>query len=180
MRIVSGPGQCSRLENPISWNDVGPAGPRGEQGPAGPAGAIGVNCEVGQVLAQTGTGWQCSYITPLPSAIGLCGSGGCIISGCTPGEADCDGVVSNGCETNILDDTLNCGACGAECSALLSPPSYCTAGVCVPGCIDPGSTVCGSQCVYLQSDPANCGACGVVCSGATPNCCAGQCTLLCD
>lgn len=39
MRIVSGPGQCSRFENPISWNEVGPAGPQGEQGPIGPPGA---------------------------------------------------------------------------------------------------------------------------------------------
>jgi hypothetical protein len=44
MRIVSGPGQCNRLENPISWNNVGPegpAGPTGSMGPAGPTGATG-------------------------------------------------------------------------------------------------------------------------------------------
>jgi hypothetical protein len=40
-RIVSGPGQCRRGEQAVSWNIQGPAGPRGATGPAGPAGATG-------------------------------------------------------------------------------------------------------------------------------------------
>jgi hypothetical protein len=41
VRIVSGPGQCRRGEQAVSWNIQGPAGPRGATGPAGPAGAPG-------------------------------------------------------------------------------------------------------------------------------------------
>ncbi len=35
---------------------------------------------------------------------------------CSEGLADCDGDVSNGCETDLLTDTNNCGGCGAICS----------------------------------------------------------------
>ena len=61
MRIVSGPGQCSRLENPISWNDVGP------EGPAGPSGinvAAGQQCPQGNAVVgfdQNGN-IICSYV----------------------------------------------------------------------------------------------------------------------
>ena len=41
VRIVSGPGNCDRLEIPISWNSVGPQGPQGWTGPAGPMGPMG-------------------------------------------------------------------------------------------------------------------------------------------
>jgi Lamin Tail Domain/Collagen triple helix repeat (20 copies) len=41
VRVVSGPGQCRRGEQAVSWNIQGPAGPRGETGPAGPAGPPG-------------------------------------------------------------------------------------------------------------------------------------------
>ena len=33
LKIVSGPGNCSSGETPISWNQAGPAGPEGPPGP---------------------------------------------------------------------------------------------------------------------------------------------------
>jgi len=41
VRVVSGPGQCRRGEQAVSWNIQGPEGPRGATGPAGPAGPPG-------------------------------------------------------------------------------------------------------------------------------------------
>lgn len=56
LRIVSGPSDCNKRENPISWNQVGPQGPEGPQGdkgdtgetgPAGPQGLQGLQGEQG-------------------------------------------------------------------------------------------------------------------------------------
>ncbi len=41
VRVVSGPGQCRRGEQAVSWNIRGPAGPRGTTGPAGATGPAG-------------------------------------------------------------------------------------------------------------------------------------------
>jgi Collagen triple helix repeat (20 copies) len=41
VRIVSGPWQCRRGEQAVSWNIQGPAGPPGETGPAGATGPAG-------------------------------------------------------------------------------------------------------------------------------------------
>lgn len=34
---------------------------------------------------------------------------------CQPNWGDCDGMPDNGCETNLLTDANNCGACNAQC-----------------------------------------------------------------
>jgi serine/threonine protein kinase len=51
---------------------------------------------------------------PLPHAVRGCGDG-CSIWRCEPGHRDCNGVVADGCEVSVLDDTANCGACGHAC-----------------------------------------------------------------
>lgn len=37
---------------------------------------------------------------------------------CFGSHADCDDDLANGCETNILDDPLNCGGCGIRCDGV--------------------------------------------------------------
>jgi hypothetical protein len=65
--------------------------------------------------------------TPCPPAgpgeIAICSKGQCSTQ-CVSPFADCDGVGSNGCETNLLSDATNCGACGRACASL---------GACVDG-----------------------------------------------
>lgn len=34
---------------------------------------------------------------------------------CNQGLSDCDGLASNGCETSVLGDFINCGSCGHKC-----------------------------------------------------------------
>jgi hypothetical protein len=75
-------------------------------------------------------GWQlfstsaCSTLTP-PTM-------------CSGSTADCDADPTNGCETDILSSSSNCGACGVIC---LSPEGM--MGKCDQGkCVYPGPTTC--------------------------------------
>lgn len=47
---------------------------------------------------------------------------------CPTGHGDCDGAPSNGCETDLSTDALNCRACGHACRRF-----HVAEGVCVDG-----------------------------------------------
>lgn len=55
-----------------------------------------------------------------------CVTGACTQS-CTNGFDDCDGIDDNGCERDLQNDELNCGACGEVCGQGQS----CVTGECV-------------------------------------------------
>ena len=118
---------------------------------------------------------------------------------CKKDWGNCDGLLSNGCETYLVT-SANCGACGAACGAeekcRIDPqgegfPFYFSK----PQCMCPqGMTFCGScqedgcrgQCFDLSSSWENCGACGLRCPappffGATggSTCNYGMCELQC-
>lgn len=76
---------------------------------------------------------------------------------------NCNGLLDDGCEVDLLSDPANCGACGAACS----PGVRCVEGVC--GC-RPGLTDCAGFCVDVASDDAHCGACGNECTDPDPSC----------
>ena len=76
---------------------------------------------------------------------------------CTGSYADCNGIVDDGCETNLESDPKNCGSCGDVCPA----GTICWDGAC--GC-PAGYTACGTECVKLDEDDYNCGACGNHCT----------------
>ncbi|NIS29212.1 MAG: hypothetical protein GWN07_03580, partial [Actinobacteria bacterium] len=60
------------------------------------------------------------------TATALCGvAGTCTLAACGAGRADCDGVLGNGCETDLEASADDCGACGVTC-----PSGVCTGGVC--------------------------------------------------
>jgi hypothetical protein len=110
---------------------------------------------------------------------------------CTPGYADCNGKVDDGCETT-LGTSSDCGECGAECS---NPHgvTHCTATSATGTTFTVGSVECRPTCATgfadcdlkpdngcetdLNSDTLNCSACGKPCSanGGTPSCVAGVC-----
>ena len=48
---------------------------------------------------------------------------------CAPGWGDCDGDPSNGCESNLKTNDVNCGACGNRCDTQAGQP--CVEGQCV-------------------------------------------------
>ena len=63
----------------------------------------------------------------IPNGIGECKQGGVVtLKSCNDGYGDCDGDQSNGCETDIYNDSKNCGSCGNECSDL----DVCKLGIC--------------------------------------------------
>jgi hypothetical protein len=49
-----------------------------------------------------------------------------VIRVCESGYKDCDKMVSNGCEIDIMTNNKHCGACGKPCAVGLT----CTEGVC--------------------------------------------------
>ncbi len=77
------------------------------------------NCESGYWgLCETGSAVACS-------ANQFCGAGGCEF--CVDNAKNCDLNLSNGCETSIGSDVLNCGSCGNICGTGQS----CVLGSCV-------------------------------------------------
>lgn len=54
----------------------------------------------------------------------VCSFGECKLD-CAVGQGDCDMNAANGCETNLLDDSQNCGGCGLSCMG-----SPCVSGAC--------------------------------------------------
>lgn len=44
-----------------------------------------------------------------------CSYGKCVISQCKTDYDDCNGILSDGCEANLLIDASNCGSCGTKC-----------------------------------------------------------------
>src|SRR5205085_736484 len=59
----------------------------------------------------------CGAVCSLANAQPKCVGGSCQVQNCNQGWGNCDGKPENGCEDNIWQDPLNCGACGAKCSS---------------------------------------------------------------
>lgn len=100
---------------------------------------------------------------PLLHVRSRCVSGGCELECFTPFDPwtpqdfqNCNGKVDDGCESDVLNDTKNCGTCGNACG----PGVACIEGKC--GC-PAGRVECNGMCVDTRNDDANCGACGNPC-----------------
>jgi hypothetical protein len=55
-----------------------------------------------------------------------CASGLCAIRSCDTGFGNCNEKVADGCETNLQNDALNCGACSKVCPGSMT----CRGGFC--------------------------------------------------
>ncbi|APR78421.1 Hypothetical protein A7982_03768 [Minicystis rosea] len=109
-----------------------------------------------------GCGIKCG---PFPQASGSCSGATCTVGQCFPGFANCNGLLSDGCEVDTATDATNCGGCGITCK----PDETCSGGTCAGSCgavgsCTPTQTCCGTQCANTQSDPLNCGTCGNTCT----------------
>jgi hypothetical protein len=113
-----------------------------------------------------------------------CNAGACIVQQCLGVFRDCDGLPSNGCETDTSTNSYNCGMCGKTCLAPHGTAS-CSAAQCEVAC-NPGWGNCDNDpsngCERpLTGDIDNCGACGNHCESTTgtASCPAGICQLVC-
>lgn len=100
-----------------------------------------------------------------PFTVGACTLGECEDIGCREGMfSDCDGDLSNGCESLRSDDD-NCGFCGNRCEG----ESMCVDGACFFGCITGVTENCDGDirngCETRTIDNAGaCGGCLTLCS----------------
>ncbi|MBN9167598.1 MAG: hypothetical protein BGO98_34045 [Myxococcales bacterium 68-20] len=97
----------------------------------------------------------------------------CPSSQCPPGWTTCPDSRFP-CDTNILADPLNCGACGAACPNVAKYENFsCVAGACVAECAA-GRLDCdglpdnGCEVTANVPDRLNCGACGNACPADSP------------
>ncbi len=134
-------------------------------------------CEV-DTRTDTAHCGTCTTMCSLPRATAACVAGGCQVTACTAGYADCDGAASNGCESDTRVDVSHCGGCGRACAVRPNAAPACVGSACVTTCIAGYSdcnTVEADGCERnLRNDPANCGACGRAC-GAGGACCEATC-----
>jgi hypothetical protein len=120
----------------------------------------------------------CGHACSRNNATSHCAGGACLVDSCAPGYGNCNLSPSDGCETNLLSDPNNCGACGHVCAGAHATEA-CVNGLCVVAACDAGygngdndaSTGCETN---LVSDPANCGACGNACPAGTTSCLNGS------
>jgi hypothetical protein len=183
--------------------DAGTGGSTGQLCTFQPDGALLKNCSKHlvndcetNVLADVDNCGDCDVHCPRPPnvvdddgnviATAWCDNGACALA-CASNHADCNGVVSDGCEVGLADDPTNCGACGHRCGGSdARGEATCTGGVCGLVC-DVGFADCnwveddGCE-VSLSSDVKNCGACANACSsaGGTASCDDGICRISCS
>lgn len=99
----------------------------------------------------------------------------CVATECPHPYATCaraGGFPPYQCETNLLIDDSNCGACGNACPSASSFPelnmeTHCIDGTCHPACslehIDCNKLADDGCEIDVRNDPENCGACGNKC-----------------
>ncbi len=152
-------------------------------GACGNACASGMECSAGRcvLICAGGTtlcGGACADLQTSTSNCGACGttcparangspvcSGGSCGVACNAGWANCDGSVTNGCETNVDSSTSDCGGCGRGC-APANASAQCSSGLCgIAACnsgwYDLNATASdGCECVRDSNGPD--------CGSATP------------
>jgi hypothetical protein len=126
---------------------------------------------------------SCGNACNIPNGTPGCPSGTCTVEDCNTGFGNCDGIASNGCETNTTSSVGNCGGCGSVCTTANATPA-CSGSKCSIVSCNSGYSDCdgnaGNGCeVDTNTNPNDCGACGVVCAlpEATAGCAGGTCTV---
>ncbi len=100
----------------------------------------------------------CNNICSGDNANMICENKKCKIESCTGTYQDCDNVVSNGCESNKIEDKLNCSGCGNICGS----NSNCVNGSCLcdTGYLNCDNDFATNGCeVDKNNDPTHCGSC---------------------
>lgn len=120
-----------------------------------------------------------------PNGMPKCEGATCAVAVCDPGYADCDGLFANGCEVNLANSAVNCGACGNVCPPVQGGMPACAGYVCGIGMCDAGYADCFGGTVDgcetdTRSDVNHCGGCGMSCppvSNGTRDCTMSVCGI---
>jgi len=135
----------------------------------------------------------------LPDATGRCETDTCVVDTCEGAMVDCNGIGSDGCETEP-DSPNNCGGCGMVCDLPGTEVHGCDAGACnvdhscpggLPACevdapeagCDDGYADCdmtaNNGCEAYLGDVEHCGSCDNDCviPNSIPACNAGACEV---
>jgi len=133
----------------------------------------------------------CGKTCTAPGGSPACVSGACQIKSCTGNNADCNGTVSDGCETNTSNNQTHCGACTGDsvnCNTLFPNASAqcvnstCNLTSCATNYFDCDAVASNGCEVNLKTDKNHCGTCAIACSAAgasVSNCVAGTCAPTC-
>jgi hypothetical protein len=152
------------------------------------SGAPAPDCETNITTSAVNCG-ACGRVCPNePNASALCMGGTCGLSPCATGTRDCNmnlGTGGDGCETSVLNDPNNCGACGNTCAVAPNRSATCTMGVCgMTSTCNVGFADCNALApdgceINTRNDARNCGTCGNNClrrPGTVATCGAGMCS----
>jgi hypothetical protein len=122
---------------------------------------------------------MCGTACNIKNAYNGC-SDGCYMTACKWGFDDCNQNAMDGCETSVLSDSKNCGACQKSCANLPNAVAGCLNGGCVLASCTVGYADCNGNpndgCeVKTSTDINNCGKCANVCPQGNI-CVGGGCT----
>ncbi|MDX2008599.1 MAG: MopE-related protein [Myxococcaceae bacterium] len=128
-------------------------------------------CEENLVSSLTHCG-QCGLACAPANATGTCAMGTCRVQQCNPGFRDCNQLASDGCETGVEGDVMNCGACGVTCQAA-NATSTCQTGTCRFTCLanwydadNVASNGCEYACIRTNNGVEACDGIDNDCDGA--------------
>jgi hypothetical protein len=147
----------------------------------------GVDCEVNIATdadhcggCEPPAGHDCSEDFASRHANGVCVNEVCQPGTCYPDYANCNGLVSDGCEVYLKGDKDHCGSCSISCASGASvhaTSTSCSNGTCNPVCED-GWAHCGNPekgCLVSLDTAQHCGDCQTSCTGGTPFCVSRTC-----
>ncbi|MBN2196302.1 MAG: hypothetical protein JW751_26045 [Polyangiaceae bacterium] len=127
---------------------------------------------------------DCGNVCNSINGTAQCAGGVCSIT-CTIPFGNCNGIGSDGCETNTNTSTSHCGSCSHPC-VYANANASCTVGTCSMGaCFTgyqncDGATANGCE-INTTNDVENCGGCNLDCAndhGAT-SCASSVCAPIC-
>jgi len=138
-------------------------------------------CEVNFLTDPTNCG-ECGKVCQIAHAKSHCQSGSCGLGACDPDFGNCNGLLSDGCETPLYTMS-NCGGCGIKCNpgTEVCQNYMCTQVICLEGvgnCDGISLNGCETNTMTLT----NCGGCGIQCkppANMTASC-NGMCQYACQ
>ena len=175
--LMTDPKNCGQVGNDVSQVPNGTGGCANgfatiascNAGFADADGIVSDGCEVNLMTDPQNCGQVGTAVPPNGSlnANWGCSNGAIVLASCVAGFADANGIVSDGCEVNLMTDPQNCGQVGNNVSQLPNAIGGCVAGTgvlvaCFAGFADADGIVSDGCEVNLLTDPKNCGGVGNV------------------